>query len=155
MALKTTYQDDVYTGNRKYNMTSNGDGTVSLVDQTEYTQVGDTFSSTDINAQNTAINLNTEKNRSTSFTLAAASWGTAETVNSRTVYTQTISVTEISEPHPEWGLLSATGAIPSEAEEEAFGTLVALTVDSDLNVMKVYASEVPTIDIVICVKGVK
>lgn len=155
MALKTTYQDDVYTGNRKYAMTSNGDGTVSLVDQTEYSQEGDTYSATDINAQNIAINLNTEKNRSTSFTLAAASWGSSQTVNGRTVYVQTISVTEISEPHPEWGLLSATGAIPSEAEEEAFGTLVALTVDATENEMKVYASETPAIDIVICVKGVK
>ena len=99
--------------------------------------------------------LNTEKNRSTSFTLAAASWGSSQTVNGRTVYVQTISVTEISEPHPEWGLLSATGAIPSEAEEEAFGTLVALTVDATENEMKVYASETPAIDIVICVKGVK
>ena len=155
MALKTTYQDDVFTGDRKYTMTSNGDGTVSLVDQTEYTQEGDTFSATDINAQNTAINLNTEKNRSTSFTLAAANWGSVQTINTRDVYVQTISVTEISEPHPEWGLLSASGVIPTKEEEKNFGALIALTVDAELNQMKVYASKVPTADIVICVKGVK
>ena len=56
MALKTNYKEDVFTGNRKYQMTTNGDGTVSFTDVTEYSQVGDTFGAADINATNAAIN---------------------------------------------------------------------------------------------------
>ncbi len=56
MALKTDYKNDIFTGNRKYNEITNSDGTISLEDVTEYTQEGDTFSATDINATNEAIN---------------------------------------------------------------------------------------------------
>lgn len=59
MALKTNYKEDVFSGNRKYNMINNGDGTVSFEDVTDYSQVGDTFGAADINETNSAIN-NTE-----------------------------------------------------------------------------------------------
>lgn len=55
-ALKTTYKDDVFSGNRKYTMINNSDGTVSFVDATVYSQVGDTYGANDINTQNRAIN---------------------------------------------------------------------------------------------------
>lgn len=55
-ALKTDYKDDIFSGNRKYAMTDNGDGTVSFSDETEYTQVGDTFGATQINEIDTSIN---------------------------------------------------------------------------------------------------
>lgn len=55
-ALRTDYKDDVFEGNRKYTMISNSDGTVSFVDATVYSQVGDNYGSNDINAQNQAIN---------------------------------------------------------------------------------------------------
>lgn len=55
-ALRTDYQDDVFEGNRKYNMVDNGDGTVSLIDATIYSQVGDTYGASEINEQNAAIN---------------------------------------------------------------------------------------------------
>lgn len=54
--LRTDYQDDVFSGNRKYQMVQNGDNTVSFVDVTEYVQVGDTYGASEINEQNTAIN---------------------------------------------------------------------------------------------------
>lgn len=58
--LKTDYQDDVLNTSsntkRKYNMTTNADGTVSFEDMTVYTQEGDTFSAKDINATNEAVN---------------------------------------------------------------------------------------------------
>jgi len=54
--LKTDYKDDVFSGNRKYQMVQNGDSTVSFVDVTEYVQVGDNYGASDINAQNTALN---------------------------------------------------------------------------------------------------
>ena len=55
MALKTNYKDDVFTGKRKYRITNNDDGTVSLDDVTVYTQQGDIFGAADINAINKEI----------------------------------------------------------------------------------------------------
>lgn len=57
--LRTDYKDDVLdtTANtqRKYQMTTNEDGTVSFTDVTEYTQVGDSFGAADVNAMNEAV----------------------------------------------------------------------------------------------------
>lgn len=55
-ALRTDYQDDVFSGNRKYTMVNNGDGTVSFIDQTQYAQVGDSYGAAEINQQNQVIN---------------------------------------------------------------------------------------------------
>lgn len=58
-ALKTNYQDDVLNTDvntkRKYNMTSNSDGTVSFEDVTDYDTEGDTFGAADINSTNAAV----------------------------------------------------------------------------------------------------
>ena len=54
--LRTNYKDDVFTGNRKYVMTDNGDGTVSFEDVTQYSQTGDNVGSSLFNAQNTLLN---------------------------------------------------------------------------------------------------
>lgn len=54
--LKTDYQDDMFTGSRKYGMVTNEDKTVSLIDMTEYTQEGDQFGSNDINTTNREVN---------------------------------------------------------------------------------------------------
>ena len=54
--LKTDYKDDVFTGQRKYTMTDNGDNTYSFTDATVYSQVGDNFGADDINATNEAVN---------------------------------------------------------------------------------------------------
>lgn len=56
MALRTNYKDDVFTGKRKYRMTTNPDTTVSFDDETEYVQQGDTYGAAQINEQNTKIN---------------------------------------------------------------------------------------------------
>lgn len=53
--LKTSYVDDVFTGNRKYKLINNSDGTVSLVDSTSYTQEGDPFCAADANQIAVAI----------------------------------------------------------------------------------------------------
>lgn len=61
MALKTDYKDDIpKTENRRYQMIHNDDGTVSFVDVTEYTQVGDTFGAGDINETNESVNRKVE-----------------------------------------------------------------------------------------------
>lgn len=64
-SLRTDYKDDVLSGDRKYRMVNNPDGTVSFVDVTDYTQEGDTFGASDVNATNTAVNALQEANGDT------------------------------------------------------------------------------------------
>ena len=58
--LKTTYKDDLLDTSvnekRKYNMIQNADGTVSFEDVTTYSQIGDSFGASDINATNEKVN---------------------------------------------------------------------------------------------------
>lgn len=56
MSLKENYKNDIYPGERKYQLIPNNDGTTSLQDVTRYTQAGDIFSADDINATNKAVN---------------------------------------------------------------------------------------------------
>lgn len=60
MALKENYKDDILDVSqnvkRKYQMENNGDGTVSFTDVTEYTQQGDSFGASDMNATNGKVN---------------------------------------------------------------------------------------------------
>lgn len=58
MALKTNYQNDRFEGIRKYDLVTNSDGTISLVDKTIYRPEGDIFNADDINATNRQINKN-------------------------------------------------------------------------------------------------
>lgn len=57
--LKKDYKDDILDTSknekRKYNMIQNSDGTVSFEDVTEYTQVGDSFGSKDVNEITNAV----------------------------------------------------------------------------------------------------
>lgn len=56
MSLRTDYVDDMFSGNRKYEMIDNGDGTYSFNDVTEYSQVGSAYGAAQVNACNDAIN---------------------------------------------------------------------------------------------------
>lgn len=56
MALKENFLNDIFEGNRKYQITKNEDGTYTILDVTEYTQEGDLFGAGDINATNAAVN---------------------------------------------------------------------------------------------------
>jgi len=62
--LPTNYVDDVLNADvntrRKYQMIQNGDGTVSLVDVTDYDTVGSSIGAAQVNAQNIQINQNTD-----------------------------------------------------------------------------------------------
>lgn len=76
--LKTNYQNAIpATEHRKYTMINNPDGTVSLVDVTEYEQEGDLFAATDINTTNAAVNAKDNKSTFHSLTLNAVSWNGA------------------------------------------------------------------------------
>lgn len=58
--LKTDYKDEILDASlntqRKYFVQQNDDGTVSLVDNTSYSQEGDSFGAGDINATNGVVN---------------------------------------------------------------------------------------------------
>lgn len=58
--LKTDYKNDVLdtsvNDNRKYEMTNNSDGTISLTDVTVYSQEGSLLGANDINATNERVN---------------------------------------------------------------------------------------------------
>lgn len=54
--LKTNYKNYTWAGKKKFRLTNNADGTVSLEDVTAYTTQGDSFGATDANAFATKIN---------------------------------------------------------------------------------------------------
>lgn len=56
MALKTDYKDAMFDGSRKYRITENDDGTVTIEDVTIYTQTGDKFGANDVNGTNEEVN---------------------------------------------------------------------------------------------------
>lgn len=64
--LPTNFKNDVLpsgTENRKYHMINNDDGTVSFEDVTEYSQEGDLFGASQINAMNSAINQSVDDSK--------------------------------------------------------------------------------------------
>ena len=58
MSLRTDYKDAIYSGNKKYNMIRNDDGTVSFEDKTTYYEFDDTslFGANDINQTDEKLN---------------------------------------------------------------------------------------------------
>ena len=81
--LKEDYKDALFEDARRYRMTQNPDGTVSMTDVTQYIRVGDAFGAKDINATNQAVNkLSIPRN----VTLLASKWSTSYP------YEQTVSV---------------------------------------------------------------
>ena len=54
--LREDYKNDMFAGMRKYSVIQNSDGTISLNDVTQYTQIGDIFNADDVNATNKAVN---------------------------------------------------------------------------------------------------
>ena len=54
--LRTNYKNDVYSGSRKYRVTNNSDGTISLTDVTSYSQRGDTYGAAQLDEINDIVN---------------------------------------------------------------------------------------------------
>lgn len=84
MSLKTDYVDAVYTGNKKYTITDNGDGTSDITDSTAYEQEGTQFGAKDINETNAAVN---RLKHVTEVTLLASAW-----TGDSAPYAQTVSL---------------------------------------------------------------
>ena len=90
-SLRTNYKDDILSGDRKYRMITNSDGTVSFQDVTDYTQEGDTFGALDINATNTAVNALQEANGDTDISGIGdgTNTGAIHTLNTQLTNTRT------------------------------------------------------------------
>ena len=153
--LRTNYADDVFTGNRKYTLTENGDDTVSLTDVTPYSVEGDTFGASDINATNTEINsqgtdiatLQTQIVSTTkSYTLSSASWSNAQ----YTISDSLITATSNQEVLP--GL-----NITAEQMEALSGAIIVDGGQSAGSLILKALGDVPTVDVPIRViyRGVK
>ena len=152
MILKTNYKDDILASGttvRKYTQITNSDGTVSFVDATEYQQEGDIFGANDINKTNKNVN---QINHITPVTLTATGW-----VGDTAPYSQTVDVEGLrADDNPIIVSMLADGASvdAQKAYSKAFGIIssgTGTTADGSVT-FKVY--KLPTVDIVIGLKGV-
>lgn len=147
MALKTDYKDAMCDGARKYRITTNPDGTVGLLDVTNYTQEGDRFGANDINAVNTEVN---KMQNTVVVTLSGSGW--SESVP----FSQKVAVPEIRasdnpEVHP---------YIPKELDAAAVKLrqkLTGMITDGETEdgyVTLYCGAKKPTVDFPILLKGV-
>ena len=145
--LKTSYKDAVFAGNRKYQQTTNGDGTVSFTDMTEYTQQGDRFGAEDINDTNTTVNALL---KSATATLATGSW-----LGSSAPYTNTVSIsgmTSTDKPIIALNLASNAAASTVKTTQKCWSYITKIT--SGNGNITAYAYQKPTVNIPIVIKGV-
>ena len=147
MALKTNYKDDVFTGNRKYNMITNQDGTVSFTDATSYSQSGDVFAAADANAITQAIN---KLNTVITVTVSNLIWSNSAP------YTATVSAPGITaESNPVYDIYISENVPAEDAEEmvESFGFINKLVTGADQVTFYCYGDR-PTIPMQIQLKGI-
>lgn len=149
--LKTNYKDDIIASgtSRKYAKTSNSDGTISLTDKTNYSQVGDAFGANDINKTNKNIN---QLNHVTEIILTAVGW-----TGSAPPYVQTVNVSGIrADDEPILVSLLKDGASldVQKAYGKAFGRIAmgTATTSNGSVTFKVYKK--PETDITVGLKGV-
>ena len=115
--MKTDWKDAIFT-QRKIRLTENDDGTVTPVDETEYTQEGYAFGAKEL------IAMCEEFNRSihvTQVTLTASGW-----TGSAAPYTQTVSVPDATadlEPILVSALDDGASADTQKAYAKAFGII--------------------------------
>lgn len=141
--LPTNYVDDVFTGDRLYDIQADSEsGYSTITDMTEYSQEGSPISAADLNAITAAINrLNTV---ATDITLSSGSWS-----GSSAPYTQTVTgltgMTESSNPS-----FAFTGT--TAAQFEAY-TYLSKCVPGTNQVTFYCYGDKPTTNIPIWIKG--
>lgn len=145
--LKTDYKSDVFEGNRKYQISQDGEGKSEILDVTAYSQEGDIFGPNDINATNRAVNA---LNHVVPVTLPASGWSAVAP------YTQTVMVKGLTAAdNPLLVKVIAGGATPEQvkAYNKAFGMIDDGDTADGQATFKCYSKK-PTIDIIVGLKGV-
>lgn len=173
MSLKENYKNDMFEGRRKYRMTENADGTISLDDVTQYKQVGDVFSSDDINATNKAVNTLENGNKEFEQVITQRVDKVEDTVGSLTgevllsfpasgwsstaPYTQTVNFPGIKTTDiPIYGL-RLTGTLSNvtvEAQKLAWGYVDRIASGNGTVTACCYSKK-PATNIVVVAKGIK
>lgn len=144
--LKEDYKDALFEDQKKYNMKQNSDGTISLVDVTEYTQEGDRFGAKDINNTNAEIN---KMQQVKIVDLTLNGWSESYP------YSQTVTVAGIKDtdaPILSLYLPQGLNAIAVKAKNKAFSCLYRAVSGSEK--ITFYAYKKLETDFQISVKGV-
>lgn len=150
----------MFAGPRKYKVTQNDDGTISLEDVTEYTQEGDILSAEDINSFGKAINQNTTDISNTNKTvdnLKAVKYATFSAGNwsSSQPYTQTVSVSGVKAtdtPVISLYILSGTSAATAKAQGKAYGYVDRGITDNGTLTLQCFNSK-PSTTFQVIIKG--
>ena len=161
MSLKTNYKNDIFSGNRKYNLISNTDGTVSLEDVTEYQQAGDIFNADDINATNIKVNeIETNQNKTQTdientngvidVTVPVSNWSLSAP------YTQTISIPDLKDSRPVIGqhYIGIINQSNINAQDKARNCVERIVANNGSITLYCY-NQKPQIDFGISIKGGK
>lgn len=151
ITLKTDYKDavlDIMQNTlRKFSQTDNDDGTISLTDETVYSQKGDAFAAIDINNTNKAIE---EIREVRTASVSSSGWSSAAP------YTQTINVegiTEDDEPTISLYLAGSPSSVNVKAMNKAYGMLDR-AVTGDGTITLYCYNKKPATTYTIAIKGV-
>jgi hypothetical protein len=147
MSLKTDYKDAMYDGARRYRITLNADGTSGIADDTVYTQEGDQFGASDINATNAAVN---RLGAAVSILIPASGW------SEDAPYTQTVDVEGVTaEDVPVIGICIDDGTASSDVKVQSKAwSCVDRAVTGDGTVTFYCYNKKPADDFRVVMKGV-
>ena len=176
MALRTNYQSDKFQGKRKWEVISNNDGTVSLIDVTIYETEGDIFNADDINSTNSQINANTSELLKANTTIESNKAALTTTIESnkaaltqlRTItltvsgwsssapYTQTISIIGMTaSDSPTVGILYPASLTETQKANIDKGSNMITKLETISGGLRVICQfRKPTVDIILGLKGV-
>ena len=145
--LSTAYQDAVFSGSRKYTMTTNSDNTVSFSDATTYTTQGTRFGASDINTTNAAINsMIAEK----SVQITTASWTTSGSVFYKDITVSGMLATDT--PIISLYIPSTTAKATAKTMNKMFSYIT--NIETMAGKIRVYVHTKPTTAYTILIKGV-
>ena len=146
MSLKTDYKDAMYE-RRKFRMENSGDGTVSLIDATSYTQEGTPFGANDVNAITKSVNALYQE---TIVSIPANAWSTSAP------YSQKVAVPSIKATDSV-SMGKAHTKSSSVTDIETFDEMAALITSAEVTdgfVTFYCAAEKPSKDFKVKLKGV-
>ena len=148
--LSTSYVDAIWSGNRKYSLTTNQDNTISLTDETTYTVEGSTFGAADINNTNKQVN---GISGAATVNIAVADWSNSTTtINGTAYHTVEKTLNDIYTENPIIAL-GAANTLPTVAEEVAYSLIKAAVANTTTKKITFYCQSIPSTALVLIVKG--